>query len=76
MTLMRMLQKNSGERRCQRDLDVSIIGELGAALVHVDADDGAVRIKVLAEQLDGAALLHANLLRRETDESMTMLRRK
>ncbi len=39
-----------------------IVRELWASFVHVDADDVAILMKVLPEQLDGTAFFDTNLL--------------
>ncbi len=48
-------------RRSEYNFDVSIVWKLGAALVHVDADDSALRMKVLPEQFDRTTFFDANL---------------
>jgi hypothetical protein len=40
---------------------VSIVRELRASFVHVNANDGALLVKVLPEQLYRATFLHTNL---------------
>jgi hypothetical protein len=48
-------------RRAEYNFDMRIVWKLGAAFVHVDADDGASRVKILPEQFDRAAFFDADL---------------